>query len=101
MNTNMNSAKRRGINPGCIVFTIYSLIWLVWSFVAIFFSFQSPEAVDFLYFLAGLVVISIVSFLFGFSINRNLKKLKIVSSILVAAMPLTAIALVIYFELFE
>jgi hypothetical protein len=94
MEKNISSAKEKGIKVGAICFSCFMIPWLLLLIAALTLS----EGIDdqIIGFFVGILIFILISSFFGFSMSTKSKVLKIISSILVAAVPITWIILIIY-----
>jgi hypothetical protein len=94
MEKNISSAKEKGIKAGAICFSCFMVPWLFLLFGALLFS-EGFDRQTIIGFIALIYIFILVSSFLGFSIARESRRLIIISSILVAAVPITWIILAI------
>jgi|WetSurMetagenome_2_1015567.scaffolds.fasta_scaffold108267_2 hypothetical protein len=91
----MNISKDKGINAGLICFSCFLIPYLL---LALLFYLSTPEYFDvqnIIAFFVGIFIIGGISAFFGYSIAKNSKKLKIISSLIIATVPIAWIILAI------
>jgi len=97
----MEIDKGKGIRAGLICFTAFMVPWLFLTFMALTTAPESFRGQNIIDFCVGIFIFIFVSAFLGFSIARKSKLLKILSYLLVAAVPITWGILFIYSNFIE
>lgn len=84
----MDKAKQNGSRAGLICFSAFMAPWLILAFFAWTTAPEGFQGETLAAFLIGIGVFAFVSAFLGFSVTLNLKWLKIVAYLLIAAVPI-------------
>jgi hypothetical protein len=93
--------KGKGIRAGLICFVAFMVPWLFLTFIALTIASESFEGQNIIAFFVGILIFIFVSAFLGFSIARKSKLLKVLSYLLVAAVPITWVILFVYYNFIE
>jgi hypothetical protein len=93
--------KGKGIRAGLICFAAFLIPWFLWAFLFYSVAPEGFQGDDLVAFLIGVVFFAFVSAFLGFSIARKSKLLKVLSYLLVAAVPITWVILFVYYNFIE
>jgi hypothetical protein len=94
----MEIDKRKGIRAGLICFAAFLVPWFLGVFLFYSVAPEGFQGDDLIAFLIGIIVFAFVSAFLGFSIAKKSKLLKVLSYLLVAAVPITWVILFIYYN---
>jgi hypothetical protein len=86
-NVKTKTPKQKGIKAGIICFSVFMLPWLGFLLLALITDTTGFNAESITGTLAGIIVFTLVSFFFGFSIAKKSLLLIVLSSVCVLIIP--------------